>query len=69
MITLIKSPVNKAGLVDGFDGKSRFGDVELGDFLREGVLLDQQRHHVATRKKLHYEVEVLRILREEINSK
>lgn len=44
-------PVDEAQLVDGVDGEDRLCDVELRGLFRQGVLLHQQRHHVAWQQK------------------
>ena len=40
------SPVDEAEFVYGLDGERHLGHIELAAFLRERVLLDEQRHHV-----------------------
>lgn len=54
--------MDEAGLVDGVDGEDALGNVETGRVLGEGVVLDEQRHHVAAGQKLHDEVEILGVL-------
>ena len=57
-------PVDKASaeLVDVINSESCLCDVELRAVLRKRVLLHEECHHITTRQKLHYEVEVDRIL-------
>ena len=43
--------VDEAQLVDGVDGQHGLRYVELGGLLCQGVLLHQQRHHVACVKR------------------
>ena len=52
------SPVNEAQLVHGLDGEHTFRDVETSDIFREGVVLDQHRHEIASRQELHDKVDV-----------
>lgn len=44
-------PVDESELVDGVDGEGGLGDVELSALLAQRVLLHQQRHHVACKRK------------------
>ena len=55
-------PVNEAYLVHGFNREDTLRDVETGDVLREGVVLDEHRHQISSWQELHDEVEVRRIL-------
>lgn len=56
------SPVDEAQLVDGFNGENTLCDVETSDIFREGVVLDQHRHEVASGEELHDEVQILGVL-------
>mmetsp|Transcript_949 Transcript_949/g.2535 ORF Transcript_949/g.2535 Transcript_949/m.2535 type:complete len:283 (-) Transcript_949:444-1292(-) len=58
--------VDVAVVVDGLNAQDCLRDVEARVWLRDDVLAHQQRHHVATRKVLHDEVEVLFILEGEV---
>ena len=49
-------------MVDSFDSEDTLRNVETGDILREGVVLDEHRHQISTRQELHDEVEVGRVL-------
>lgn len=42
------APVNEAKLMDSLDGKNTLGDVEARDIFREGVILDQHGHEIAS---------------------
>ena len=51
-------PVDEVQIVDVFDGKSSLCHVELGHLFGQRVLLHEQRHRVASWKKLHHKVEI-----------
>lgn len=55
-------PMDETELVDRIDREGGLSDVELRALFREGVLLHQQRHHIAAGQKLHYQIEINRIL-------
>jgi hypothetical protein len=59
-------PVNVVVLVDRLDRQHCLSNIEPSLILRKGILSHQQRHHVASGKVLHYEVQVLLILRAEV---
>lgn len=54
--------MNVAQLVYSLNGKRNLGHVEAGNVLREDLVLDQHRHQVAARQKLHEHVEEGRVL-------
>ena len=54
---LLAIPVNKAQLVDSFNGQYHICHVEARDVFREDLVLDEHGHQVATRKELHEHVE------------
>ena len=56
------SPVDETKLVYRFDREHTLRHVETGDIFREGIVLDEHRHEIASGQELHDEVEVCRIL-------
>ena len=58
----VSSPMNEVLLVDGVECKDTLASVELGHFLRERIVFNEKVHHVASRKILHDQVKVFRIL-------
>lgn len=49
-------PVNKAQLVYRLDCKDAFRDVKPCDIFREGIVFDEHRHEIASRKKFHDQI-------------
>jgi hypothetical protein len=54
--------VDEAELMHSFDSENTLGHIKPRDVLREGVVLDEHGHQVASGKELHDEVEICRIL-------
>lgn len=55
-------PVYKSEFVYGINSQSGFRDIKLRALLAQSVFFHEQRHHVTTGQKLHYEVKVYWIL-------
>jgi hypothetical protein len=55
-------PVNEAELVNRLDRQHTLSHVKPRHVLREGIVLDEHRHQVASGKELHEEVEVVGVL-------
>ena len=54
--------MNESELMNIINSRSGLGNIELGHLFTERVLLDEQRHHVATWQELHDEIEISRVL-------
>ena len=54
--------MNETEVMHGLDRKNALCDVEPRHVLREGIVLDQHRHQVASGQELHDEVQVRRVL-------
>lgn len=48
--------VNKTELVNVVDSRCCLGNIELGHLFAEGVLFNQERHHITTRQELHDQI-------------
>lgn len=55
-------PVDKAQLVDGFNGQDNLGNVESRDVLGKDFILNEHRHQVSSGQELHEHIEEVRIL-------
>jgi hypothetical protein len=55
-------PMYISEFMDGFNGKDALCHVESGNVFRENIILHQHGHEIASRKKLHDEVEINRVL-------
>lgn len=56
-------PMYVAEVVNSLDRKNAFCHVESCDIFREDVVLHQHSHEITTRKELHDEIQVVRVLK------
>lgn len=50
-------------IMDSFNGQNTFSEIKPRDIFRKGVIFDEHRHQVASRKKFHDKVEMGGILK------
>lgn len=57
------SPMDEPQMMDSFNGQNTFSEIKPRDIFRKGVIFDEHRHQVASRKKFHDKVEMGGILK------